>query len=570
VSQSGDPLSDFRNFLYVTWKYLRLPAPTELQYDIADWIQNGPDRAGVEGFRGVAKSWIAATYALFELRRNPQLNILVVSGTGAKAEEFTTFCLQLLEAPYLQHLKPRPDQRQSRFGFDVNGAEPDQNPSMKSIGITGQLQGFRADLIIPDDVEITANSLTQLQREKLRMYVKEFEAILKPGGRIVYLGTPQTEDSLYNWLQTPKDLDVPAYQFRIWPVLYPDENERQEYGPRLSPLVLDKVTKDPKLVGQSTEPGRFSLTDIAKRRATYGRAGFNLQFMLRTRFADAEKYPLKLSDLVVTSLDMEQVPIRYVWASNPDRVISDLPNVGLAGDRLYEAIVPVEFKTQQPVYQPYDETIIAIDPSGRGADEAGVAILSSKHSYVFLRKILGFRDGYGPKTMEAIANLAKQYKANRVIIEENFGDGMYSALLTPYLTRIYPVTIEEVKHSMQKEKRIIDTLEPVISNHRMVVDRRVIQEDVDNTMGYPGEVAHQYQLFYQMTRITRERGSLVRDDRLDAVTIGVGYFTSRLRQDVESAAKATEERLFDEELRKFITQATGGEQEQDLVFSRPL
>jgi hypothetical protein len=267
---------------------------------------------------------------------------------------------------------------------------------------------------------------------------------------------------------------------------------------------------------------------------------------------------------------MEQVPVRFIWASNPDRVISDLPNVGLAGDRLYEAIVPVEFDTKLPLYQPYEETILAIDPSGRGADEAGYAIISSKHSYLFLRKSGGFKDGYGPATLQAIADMAKKYKVNRVVVEENFGDGMYSALLTPVLSKTYPVTIEEVKHSIQKEKRIIDTLEPVISNHRLVIDRKVLEEDVASTRDYPGEVAHLYQLFYQLTRVTREKGSLVKDDRLDALAIGVSYFTNRLKQDTEAAAAATRERLFEEDLKRFIQDATGDHWEDGLVFSRPI
>ena len=33
-------ITDFRNFLYITWKHLRLPEPTTIQYDIANFLAN--------------------------------------------------------------------------------------------------------------------------------------------------------------------------------------------------------------------------------------------------------------------------------------------------------------------------------------------------------------------------------------------------------------------------------------------------------------------------------------------------------------------------------------------------
>ena len=33
---------------------------------------------------------------------------------------------------------------------------------------------------------------------------------------------------------------------------------------------------------------------------------------------------------------------------------------------------------------------------------------------------------------------------------------------------------------------------------------------------------------YQLSRITRDRGSLVHDDRLDALSIAVGYWTQQM------------------------------------------
>ena len=103
---------DFRNFLYIVWKHLNLPEPTAIQYDIADYIQHSPSRAIVSAFRGVGKSWITSAYVLWRLLLNPQLNILVVSASKNRADDFSTFCLRLLEElPLLYHLSPTDKQR---------------------------------------------------------------------------------------------------------------------------------------------------------------------------------------------------------------------------------------------------------------------------------------------------------------------------------------------------------------------------------------------------------------------------------------------------------------------------
>ena len=60
--------------------------------------------------------------------------------------------------PILLHLKPKGDQRQSKISFDVAPALASHQPSVKSLGITSQLTGSRADLIIADDIETSGNT----------------------------------------------------------------------------------------------------------------------------------------------------------------------------------------------------------------------------------------------------------------------------------------------------------------------------------------------------------------------------------------------------------------------------
>ena len=209
---------DFRKFLYLLWQHLMLPEPTPIQYDLAHYLQHGPDRCIIEAFRGVGKSWLTAGFVVWLLWSDPQLKILAVSASKERADQFATFVKQIIaDFPLVSILQPRRGQRDSKLAFDVGPSRADHSPSVKSAGITGQITGSRADVIIPDDVEIPNNSLTQTQRDLLAERVKEFDAILKPGigKRIIYLGTPQTEMSLYTLLPER------GYEVRVWPALYP-------------------------------------------------------------------------------------------------------------------------------------------------------------------------------------------------------------------------------------------------------------------------------------------------------------------------------------------------------------
>lgn len=539
-----DQLKDFRNFLYLAWKHLNLPDPTPVQYDIASYLQSGVRRCVIEAFRGVGKSYITSAYVCHQLLLDPQFKVLVVSASKQRADDFSTFTQRLInEMPMLHHLRPRDGQRQSKVAFDVGPAKASHSPSVKSVGITGQLAGSRADLIIADDVEIPNNSATQMMRDKLSESVKEFDAVLKPSGRIIYLGTPQTEMSLYEALPDR------GYEVRIWPARYPSETQQEKMGTRLAAKVSDELTRDPSLIGKPTDPQRFSDQDLLERELSYGRSGFALQFMLDTSLSDLDRYPLKVSDLIVLSLDQEKAPESLVWGRKGDLEILDIPNVALAGDKYYSP------QSILGDYVEYSGSVMAIDPSGRGSDETGYAVCKMLNGYLYLSEAGGIQGGYNASTLGALVDIAKRNKVNYVIIESNFGDGMFTELIKPYFQKTYPVTLEEVRHSKQKELRMIDTLEPVMNQHKLVVDRKVIESDYKTAMAYPAEKATKYMLFYQMTRLTRDRGALAHDDRLDAVAMAVGYWVEQMAADAQQAMDDRKAELLDKELDKFLNNA---------------
>ena len=541
-----DRIKDFRNFLFITWEHLRLPPPTPIQYDIANYLQNGPKRCCIQAFRGVGKSWITSAFVIHQLLLDPSKNILVVSASKQRADDFSTFSLRLIEEmPILQHLLPTENQRSSKVAFDVGPAPNAHAPSVTSRGITGQITGARADLVVSDDVESLQNSQTMTSRDKLTESIKEFDAVLKPNGRICFLGTPQTEFSIYSTLPGK------GYKTCIWPARYPDQRTMANIGDRLAPKIAKELEEDPDLLNKPTDPQRFDELDLAEREASYGRMGFTLQFMLDTTLADMDRYPLKLSDLIVMNCNPKNAPDKVIWAASPDLVDKELPNVGFNGDRYYRPM------TTQGEWTEYTGSVMAIDPAGRGEDETSYCVVKMLHSQLFLLESGGFEGGYTTKVLEELAKVAKRQEVNTVLTESNFGDGMFTALLTPIMTKIHPCEIEEVRHSIQKERRIIDTLEPVMSSHSLIVDRAVVEKDYQSTQNMPHEKALKYQLFYQMSRITNLKGALVHDDRLDVLSMAVGYWVEQMAADRDRLiANRKDDRLM-EELEKFMYSTSG-------------
>lgn len=511
---------DFRVFIYMVWKMISLPDPTPIQYDIAHTLQNLPnDRFIIEGFRGVAKSFITCAYAVWTLWRDPQKKVEIVSASKDRADANAIFIKRIIYTlPFLAHLKARPDQRDQQNLFDVGPAVPDISPSIKSVGISGQLTGSRADLLIADDVEVANNSGTQTQRDKLNEAVKEFDAIIKPKGQIVYLGTPQNEMSLYNELQQR------GYRCRIWTVLYPESlSEREFYGDRLAKIIADKYDNNPELyAGKPTDPRRFDEEEIYKRRLSYGKAGFALQFMLNTNLSDQEKYPLKVQDLMIANLSLDEANLKWYWSNDRQLRINDLPCVALKGDYFYEP----QGRSNE-VFE-YTGTVMAVDPSGRGKDETSYAVVKYLNGYLFVLEVGGTREGYSDSTLRQLANKAKIYGVNEIVVEGNFGDGMFSQLFKPVLNDIHPCSVTEVKNYAQKEARIIDTIEPVMMRHKLIVHKQVI---IDDYQVY--ENAPAYSLIYQMTRLSRDRGALAHDDRLDALCMAVAYWLAVMDRDEE-------------------------------------
>ena len=563
---------DFRNFLFLAWTHLGLPNPTIAQYEIAHRLQHGHDSTDSEHknvdpnsprediircFRSLGKSYITSAYAIWRLMRNPRdEKIMVVSATGSKSKEFVAQTKGILESmPLVQWLLEGPREngatrRDMADQFDVSSASLSQSYSVAARGITGQITGSRATLLIADDVEVERNSLTEEARQRIvRIVQNDFVPITKTEwgkGDIIFLGTPQTEESVYNVLVKEMQFDC----FTI-PVRYPTADKLGNYlltnvntGEELNILAhyLRQQYEDGEInSGQSTDT-RFNEDELVGIEAK-GRSAFALQYMLDTSLSDAERYPLKQFDLVTMSLSPLKAPLTVQWGRENDKenLVKDIPNIGFSGDHLLR---PLFIDSE---WEAYESKVLFVDPSGRGADETAWAIVAALNGLMYVLHVGGFT-GDPTEAMTRIAMDCKKFDVNCVEIEPNYGQGMWIAAFNPILAKVWPggCTVQESEWAKgQKELRIIDTLEPVMTQHRLVIDETLARNEARAE-------EHKYSLLYQLTHVTRDRGALRHDDRLDALAGAVAYYQRSMEQDVNQAAQAVRDSRMDDEIEDFM------------------
>lgn len=538
-----DPqLRDFRNALFVIFDELGLPEPTPLQYDFADFLQSGGDRKLVMAYRGFGKSLILDAWCVHEHRLavedygRSNLLTLMTQAAGELADLASTFCKRLIEEiPFYQCLKPGTGDLSAGPRFDVGPKFPSKDPSFKSVGIFGGSVGSRATRIVFDDLETPNTAGTVGMREKLWARFEGLQDLLPAeGGRMVGAGTPHFEDSMYSRIQD----DLDGFETRIYPARYPTLKRAEEMGDSLAPPIREALAADPSLVGKPTDPRRFDEERLREREANAGRSHFARQYELDTSLSDRENHPLRLADLIVHNLDPELAPERLVWGSNP---IEDFPVWGLRGDRLNRSVPYQAIDGKAPRMMPYTGCVMFVDPSGRGRDETSFAVSKILNAQVFVPDFGGYLDGFAETTLLALAKTAKQWGVNEIIVESNYGGGMFEELLKPHLKQVGHLCAITPTHSTgQKERRICDTLEPLLNQHRIVIDENALWRDAQPREGISEERAMFHRLAYQLSRITREPGSLRHDDRLEAVAGACAHWVEHLGRSVEEAAASNQ------------------------------
>lgn len=230
---------------------------------IARWLEEcwarGERRLLLMAFRASGKSTIVAAFSAWLLYRDPDLRILVLSAEASLSSRMVRNIRKIVEKhPLTATLKPKKADQWASDRFSVRRARDGRDPSVVSAGLNSNITGYRADIIICDDVEVPGTCDTVDKRESLRERLSENEFILVPGGVQIYIGTPHTWDTIY--------ADAPRTELGRKDIFLKDYV-------RFSLPILDEA-------GDSAWPERYDATTIEDMRRQAGPNKFASQMML--------------------------------------------------------------------------------------------------------------------------------------------------------------------------------------------------------------------------------------------------------------------------------------------------
>lgn len=204
-----------------------------------------------------------------------------------------------------------------------------------------------------------------------------------------------------------------------------------------------------------------------------------------------------------------------------------------------------------------DDQSTALAGGVTGADETAFVVTKFLNGKVFVTKWGGVAgDGGSPETLSKLATIAAEQEVRALIVEDNFSDGMFRRLLTPVLlakhTSKWRCGIEGVKVHGMKERRIVGALEPVMKQHRLVIDREVLKLD----LAVPDRIKSGV---FQMTHITAQRGALKHDDRIDVLALAVDYWKQHMAIDAAQAEADHRKKLDREFEKRFFAGTASGQ-----------
>lgn len=559
---SSNPLAFVRNVFAIMepagWKPM-----CEVEEDIVSYAfdsSHGRVRQ-VLAFRGVGKSHlITATLGCYRLLRHPGHKIIIRSKNDKEStNNMRVMRVVLASCWFLSHLNPNVGQTDNTHEFDVATAVPGKQHTCIAITIGGMLSGMRAHTIIDDDVEDDNNVVTREARERLHSQWSAAVAWLysdldndgpDPVEHVVIGTYKDEEDSLYTRNASE---GIPT---RAWPIRYPKSDETVPY---LAPMMRDRLQARLALPGEPAVPHRFPIDEIAKRevRRTY----FRREYMLIAGKGQRQRCPLILSDLLVMPLHRDQTPTPIMWGER-DANGSSTAMAMETMDRDGACIRRPAFVGQALI--PYTSTKAGIDPAGRGDDRIGLAIVSQASNMFFLKHIdglegsssAGHRDANGEYVTgvyDIIATRLRDHMVREAYFEVNIDStGAWESLmqaairrfkLTPGENPLFPdgwsCSLLPIRNTGVKEHRIVDTLEPIVSSHRLVVDPSCV-----SVRGYT-DLHDEFQ--FQFSRIRRERRCLVEDGMLDALAIvlnaWIGASSVLKTDDKDASDKAIDRRI---------------------------
>lgn len=416
----------------VIWNQMQNQITPVIHLRILRWLENswkGLDtRLLLMAFRSCGKSTLVGIFCAWLLYRNPDLRIMVVAADDMLARKMVRNVRRILERhPLTSGLVPQKADQWASDRFTIMRTMELRDPSMLARGISSNVTGSRADMIIYDDVEVPNTCNTAEARHVLRDRLDESRFILTPQGTQIYVGTPHIYDTIY---RTTKTDDCDAYLDEFNDLRIPVLNENSE----------------------SVWPERFDISEIKAMKRQVGPNKFASQMMLEpVNIAEGRLNPdlLQFYDGVLNYTEVMQKPILSL---NGKRLISCSswwdPAFGSAGG---------------------DASVWAVIFT----DEDGDYYL---HHIDYIRTSPNSMDDEATQQCKMIAALLKQFYVPSVTVEINGIGKFLPAILRREIRQSgHAASVIEHASRIPKAQRIIEAFDAVMAAQALHVSKTVKQ-----------------------------------------------------------------------------------------------
>ena len=154
---------------------------------------------------------ITVDYVTWQVCRNPNFRVLIVSQTQQLAADFLYAIKQRLTHPMYEALQTA---YAAGVGFNSKSASwqatrvtfgdelresSEKDPNIEAVGIGGQIYGKRADMIIVDDA-VTLKNANEFEKQ-IRWLTQDVRSRLNPTGKLIVIGTRVASVDLYRELR---------------------------------------------------------------------------------------------------------------------------------------------------------------------------------------------------------------------------------------------------------------------------------------------------------------------------------------------------------------------------------
>jgi hypothetical protein len=514
-----------------------------------EYVSELTKELGVLALRGYIKTTMVRVYLIWLLYTRPQERVHYITNRQTLAETMIKSVRDTLRTwDVVKHLSE--DANTTNASFTSKHIQlPYSKPgsySLEGHGIDSKMTGIRADYLIFDDIEIRENTTTPEMRSDLeaKYYgcMKLGESGSQPITKIT--GTPWHRESLYYKIGAKHKFDIDGnkpgtekkYQTMfVFPALYPSKEQLADYQGLLDPTIEKEILSDSVKAFDSIDPVLVKKEDILSGLdgTLEKRLDVFMNYLMNPFLSSTQALAFPLSSLGVLTYETKN---RYkhpiAVADQPHCAKKSLTPFHTFGQQLYVT----QWDQTNPAQIIPQWRVMVIDPAGRSnntiegedldTDETAMCIMAVVNGKFVIEKVDGWTDGFGECTLEQLARAYSDYECDEVIVEENYGGGMFGQLLSQTFQRLgIPASKRGIKNSSNKQRRIHEALQSVLGSKVLFITEKAAVEDTQKYVEEldPSKKVQRlhYSFLHQLCNFQLQDGgsksTLVHDDRLDAV-----------------------------------------------------